>query len=997
MNQQNKQNTDTIDERFKKGAGSYGGSKDTDKDPANESDKLNKMSQKSSGDGDWKTNVGAGAEKLTPADKFGKAILNFKGKKKAWLLGTGGAIGLTIFMTIMAPSSLFTAFNRNMSITNDTTSTTMQRMLTKTLGRLSTNSAGDGIACAGANKARCVGGKLSNKGLRSLHKKGIEIHFTDNTQYSPKNRRGMPNSAIKHYVIDGQPVTPKELKGHLQKNPKAASKVVGIKGAWNLRFRSFAGKYIGTKFFGKLNLSKGASLAKALSKPFKNAATRLKAVNKAIAARIPGLQKVGDVMGKFSGFLSQKLGAAKANTAYLAGVVACMTIKIPSAMATAAAGLELARLLPLVQEYMSAGDFITASGMYTDADGEEFYVSPEAASAIGAKLTEKDENGKSALDSPMLLSALGINTNATGVSERFAPGYDVITNPIVKAGQVAERAAQGLCGFILSPAAMWTSTGVGIAMNATGVGLLFSAAGFALSFAAQPLMELAAEKGMEKALGAMLETDKLEDIKGEELGDALGTAGKAYFSAHATSSNMPVLSQNNVDEAKALHQATLEDERKMDIASHSPFDISNHNTFLGSAVNKAQLAMIVNGGLSSSLMSRLRAFAMLPMSFASLSQSSVGASSSAVMDCGYAKAFNLEVTDANGNVDKDLTPAVNAAGMPCTGFTKEQENMDIDEATEALVERGWIKGLGSSTEEVDVSEEAGTEDFLRAVIVKNSLVETIYDSCSNLSDGTHLTEASGCISRKSLELTKDGVTDDSGIAKGLVYDEKEDEEGEMVSRLAGEVDVDSEDEIVLADGPKKYSDAKAFNAIPVFLMSVMMERMINGADDAEYGGGGTSGAVVGDVVQTAVAFSWPDADHAVAEPTPGYAKAISDLGITGWQGPAGKDCGRFVGAVLHSSGADTDFPLDGTTSSYSSYMDKSDKYERINATSYSDLKPGDILNSASIGHIKIYIGPDAASDGGGVWAEASYKTHYGHRGWPGSDSDAMLYDVFRLK
>ena len=78
-------------------------------------------------------------------------------------------------------------------------------------------------------------------------------------------------------------------------------------------------------------------------------------------------------------------------------------------------------------------------------------------------------------------------------------------------------------------------------------------------------------------------------------------------------------------------------------------------------------------------------------------------------------------------------------------------------------------------------------------------------------------------------------------------------------------------------------------------------------------------------------------------------------------------------------------------------MSSSDKYERISATSETDLKPGDIFTSATRGHILMYVGPDAASDGGKEIAQASYGTNYGHRGQGYSDKLLDVYEIYRLK
>lgn len=1003
MLDKDKNDISTIDDRYKEGSGNYGpvdgsGVNYPDGDPGNEANKLG-ASEQSPQSKPWDVNMSEGVDQ--PAgDAEGNFITRMSGKKKATLFGVGGLVLLLgLFFGLLAPGSLMMAIAGAFSGSQDTTAPSFERRFTGKLRHLFKNSGSDAM-CAVPTSARCHGSTLNNKALRALDKKGIKIVLDDGSAegkpYDPKDKRGRPKSPIKGFYDDaGKLIKPEEVGNYMKDSHKNSSRFIGSKGAWNMRYKTFSGKYKNTKFFKKLGLSKRASLVKDLSKKaFNDPRDRLKGVKDAIKSKIPGLEKAEAIKNDFTEKINKRFGrAAKAGgLIYLSAVAGCVIAKIPSAFAAAAAGYEMLRMANLVHEFMSAGDLSKASGMYAGEEGEQFKFSPEAAEALGAALTAKDKNGKSATDSKFFLAAMGINTSPTGISEEFAPGYSIITDPTIVAGQKVEKAVDGACGYILSPAAMWAAASVSMALN--GVGLLNIAGGFVLSKATEGIVNKLAEWGLERALEVALETDKLENLEGEELGDALGVAAKTYFSGNGLTSNIPALSQEGVQEFAVIHQESLADERSRDIASHSPFDISSTNTLLGSIVNRARLAMVRNGGLSDNLLVRLGAFARISTSFTSLAMSSVGASSqTATMDCGYAKQFNLEITNESGEVDPALTPAINSAGLPCTGFTKDQISMSSEMATEALVERGWIKGLGSSEEEVELAEDATTEEFLDAVIVKNTLLHDIYESCSNMIDGSHLTDIAGCMAQKDFNIGT--ASDPEGAADQINYSQGED--GEYTVVADQEDTIEAEHRPAIKSGDKMYSDTQAVNAIPVFLVDVQLERMINGHDDNEQtGGSGGSSAVAGDVVQTAVAFSWPDAATSEIKPTPAYAEAISKYGISGM------DCGRFVLAVLRSSGVDPDFPVSSTggydgVPGYSEYMMSSDKYTKITANSMSDLRPGDILNSASVGHIKIYIGKDAATDGGGEWAEASLDDNYGHRGWPGNDSDATVYDVFRLK
>ena len=89
------------------------------------------------------------------------------------------------------------------------------------------------------------------------------------------------------------------------------------------------------------------------------------------------------------------------------------------------------------------------------------------------------------------------------------------------------------------------------------------------------------------------------------------------------------------------------------------------------------------------------------------------------------------------------------------------------------------------------------------------------------------------------------------------------------------------------------------------------------------------------------------------------------------------DCGHFVSTVVHAAEVDSDYPKSGSAN-MGPHMDSSSKWEKVSASSESDLKPGDILwysGSGASGHIEIYVG----SYGGkyGTVASASMDMYVG--------------------
>jgi hypothetical protein len=132
------------------------------------------------------------------------------------------------------------------------------------------------------------------------------------------------------------------------------------------------------------------------------------------------------------------------------------------------------------------------------------------------------------------------------------------------------------------------------------------------------------------------------------------------------------------------------------------------------------------------------------------------------------------------------------------------------------------------------------------------------------------------------------------------------------------------------------------------------------------------------IVQEALSLAWPE-PYDVANPprdpmtpTSAYSAAVQKY----YPGAPfnGADCGTFVGIVMHASGADPNYPSEGTIAQQIYVENHPNLYTIVTgATSTADLQPGDILivnstltegNDGS-GHTFIYVGPQA-----GGWNEA---------------------------
>ena len=136
---------------------------------------------------------------------------------------------------------------------------------------------------------------------------------------------------------------------------------------------------------------------------------------------------------------------------------------------------------------------------------------------------------------------------------------------------------------------------------------------------------------------------------------------------------LPTLKTSQLAEFGEVQLANEEFQRRMDIASLSPFDTSSKYTFMGSIVHNMGNMMLASGTSDGSFVSTLSNILRLP-SFA-LSFSSTAHAKSTIFSgsyCDYGKEFQQD--------SKEGMPAVNIAGLPCTGITKGQASMSTEEA-----------------------------------------------------------------------------------------------------------------------------------------------------------------------------------------------------------------------------------------------------------------------------------------------------------------------------
>lgn len=761
------------------------------------------------------------------------------------LFGIGGGLLAGFF----GPASMIINLTENVSLSNDSSSTAMERRLMKVFGNMTNKDGGDAV-CANKKNIKCKMGKISNKALRQLSKKGVVAYTDGGKTKIPLKRTGYPSANPSHYEIDlgdGKPpkkIPANELMDTLVKHPKAASKVLGVRGAFNLRVKAWAGKHITKKFFDKFGIRKGGGLAD--GSPKKGTVREKiddakKKVKESIEKRSKG-SSPESIAGKVKGKLEKHMNKSKkGGTAYVIAVGGCIAVKAPGYIAAGVAAVQLAQLMPIAMDvFMSPGSKAKASGVDTENS-----ITSEDMDYIGMLLTHKTRNaaGKmtSALDSKYLLAAMGVNKGKPGVATNLAPGYSLLTSNFTKTAREAEKATKDACNAIMSPTAMYAAMAadmaVTIAASATIIGgLIKIAASWIIS---ELVSKLVSEVAGDLAINAIKEfakNDAIPNAEGEEFGHVLGLSAEAFFSAGGMARHLPGLTVSQLDEFADIQGENEAFQRDMDIASLSPFDISSRYTFLGSILHNAQMAVLANGGYGSS--SILAALPSLPMSLVSNAGATLNFSANY---CGYGSEFNLDTSDA-GHM-----PAINSAGMPCTGMTRDQINMTTDEAMSLLIDEGWICDGTSFCP--DIPEDASIEELMPKasenedgfngngfIRPDNLLYETVA-SCSSAENGDYIFNAAGCTVKDS--------TDRATGDKCLPSNSKDEKDKEDNTNCA---DVKEDEEDAYNDNvPEGVKNPRSLMAINVFLLDYQIVQAVNGHDDVPArGAGGETGELVGD-------------------------------------------------------------------------------------------------------------------------------------------------------
>ena len=716
----------------------------------------------------------------------------------AGILGLGGGI-MGIFLS---PATMLQNIMENFTWKNDSASIAKESRMKKVMNKMI--GASDDAGICKSKKIRCKTGRLSNRALKKFKKSGLIPVDADGKEMDIKGR-GYPEKNPTHWKVeglnDGKPIESSKLKDELLKkeNRKIASKVYGRTGLFKMRFRAWTGKHI-SKLYDKFKLKRNSAISK-IDKKLGVKEKREKFKEKLPKFKEgPALEKVGKGVDN----LGSKL--KKGGLAYAISAGACTVVKIPNLIAAGVAAIQLAPLLGLVMDViLSPGSQAKASGL--DSSGSGF--SQETMETIGTMLTERgkmkgsDNAEGSALDSPYLLAAMGVNNDKPGIAKNYIPGYSVATNPIVRTLNSAEEASEPVCNYILSPVAMYTSMAAeaAIAASTGGISAILSWAGkAALSEVIKKVLEYTVGEKVKNILAELAKSLLIPDkAQYKDLGDALGVGAAAFFSAGSMGQMLPGLKMSQLAEFNGIQIANEEFQKEMDIASLSPFDTSSRYTFLGSIFHNMGNMMMANGTYSKTPVAMLSNILRLPsmaLSYSSTAKAASGMYSDKY--CGYAKDFSM----GSGSSED---PAVNMAGLPCTGITNSQANMSVEEAIQIAEDEGWVK------KDADIPDGATIADLMDNYIIKDTPLHDFIEDCSAAEKGEYWFNSGGCTA----------PTDSTQTVSITTPTYKDSENKDITNQSFG------------AENSAKQYDDRKLSAMSVFLIDFQIAQSINGEDDEE--------------------------------------------------------------------------------------------------------------------------------------------------------------------
>ncbi len=529
------------------------------------------------------------------------------------LVKRGGPVGLVIALLVFAagffggPATLFLSLKENLTINwdqqNFTAERRSQRILAKRLGNDGTTGK------CGAIKFACRYEKPSTRQLNSLDEAGIKALRKDGSIIS---KQKIINGERPAYYYFGEVTDEAGIKKIVSSKTALQQKLVPASGflkelrsnadfrsafrrAYNPRWVNFVDSKA-LSFLQSLGISK--SVNKAVSEAV-DADAAQKAIQEIADGKSSALgddaeKAVKEMVEKESKSFAASTAKqiSKADDSLMWAVALCAGTKVPGVYTTVFRNYRTAQ--------MGAAVF---SSVLTPTDAIKANKgTPKMAENIGNLLTKKDVNGKTAMDSGAIkYGMLGDRAAArqSTTLKKYIPGYtgNSLLNYAASFGN--NGAVKNTCSALtsgeaqiaaLSIDAVRASNPAGWLSLALGVGVeLLSRTGALDAILTQMISgAMSAINGMVdwKSVLGMMAGDFMKDAEGEQFGDMVGVTAAVLGNLANQAGNIPLTASQKAafdnDVATPTKLAWAEEDR----LTHSPFDASNPNTFMGSIFSK---------------------------------------------------------------------------------------------------------------------------------------------------------------------------------------------------------------------------------------------------------------------------------------------------------------------------------------------------------------------------------------------------------------------------
>ncbi len=435
-------------------------------------------------------------------------------------------------------------------------------------------------------KIACRFHKPTNYQLKQLDKAGVKA--LDEAGEVIEKGKLIGGKRPAHYLIDGEKISAKDFKKALRNNPKLRN---AFRRAYNPRWVNWVDD-AAVKFLKKIGVTKKVAEklnSKKTRKALTEATDELTKIEDKAGDKIK--KEIADEAGDFAKKEAKKTAKKGGDAKLMMAQGICAAAKAPNVIVNINKAFRIAQYAKLGYTFLTAADAIKK--------GE---ATPEMVNNVATILTQsytkKDGSiKKPATDAKLMKYTMGLGT--AGSSSSYIPGVGgalatylgVVNSEPVKVG----------CDLVGSTAAeVAVEVFDGIKNGLGPVGWAWTAGEFAL----EGILSLeSVQQQLSSAMGGIVQTaidtfgnwvdmkalaeyflgDKTKGATGTDVGDITGVGLSNSMADQASyTGNAPLTVQQKV----AFDEQIVQPERialaEEDRLTHSPFDISSPNTFLGS-------------------------------------------------------------------------------------------------------------------------------------------------------------------------------------------------------------------------------------------------------------------------------------------------------------------------------------------------------------------------------------------------------------------------------